>query len=66
MLEGSRLQARDVLDTSQPTRIRHQLYAGGKGEPDEWMSQRPKESFERSIGRPFIAKVHMTSARAAP
>ena len=41
-LEGSRLQPRDVLDVSQPTRIGHQPYAGGKGEPDEQMNQRPR------------------------
>ena len=33
-LEGSRLQPRDALDASRPTRIRHQPYAGDKGEPD--------------------------------
>ena len=34
MLEGSRLQPRDMLDASQPTCIRHQLQAGDKGKPD--------------------------------
>ena len=33
-LEGSRLQPRDVLDASQPTRVGHQPYVGAKGEPD--------------------------------
>ena len=40
MLEGSRLQPGDALDASQPTRVRHQPYAGRKGEPDEWVNQR--------------------------
>ena len=34
MLEGSRLQPGDALDASQPTRVRHQPFAGDKGEPD--------------------------------
>ena len=34
MLEGSRLQPRDVPDMLQPTRVGHQPYAGAKGEPD--------------------------------
>ena len=33
MLEGSRLQPRDMLDASQPTHIGHQPYVGDKGEP---------------------------------
>ena len=33
-LEGSRLQPRDALDASRPTRIGHQPYLGAKGEPD--------------------------------
>ena len=35
MLEGSRLQPGDALDTSRPTRVGHQAYAGAKGEPGE-------------------------------
>ena len=70
MLEGSRLQPGDVLDTSRPTHVRHQPYAGGKGKADEWMNQRPRaqsqESLERGIGRPFLAKGHVTSACAVP
>ena len=46
MLKGSRPQPGDMLDASGPTRIRHQLYAGGKGEPDEWMNQRSRASNE--------------------
>ena len=42
MLEGSRLQPGDVLDASQPMRVRHQPYAGGKGKPDELTNQRPR------------------------
>ena len=34
MLEGSRLQPRDTLDVLQPTRVRHQPYAGDEGKPD--------------------------------
>ena len=33
-LEGSRLQPGDMLDASQPTRIRHQPHVADKGEPD--------------------------------
>ena len=42
MLEGSRLQPGDALDASRPTCVRHQPHAGGKGEPDERMNQRPR------------------------
>ena len=31
--EGSRLQPGDVLDALQPTRVRHQPYAGDQGKP---------------------------------
>ena len=46
MFEETRLHPGDALDTSQPTCIRHQPHAGDKGEPDEWMNQRPRARTE--------------------
>ena len=70
-LEGSRLQPGDALDASRPTRIRHQPHVGDKGKPEgrtkspnELRAKRAKKSLERGVGRPFIAKGHMTGACA--
>ena len=38
-----------ALDASQPTRVRHQPHTGDKGEPDEWMNQRPRASNEALV-----------------
>ena len=58
MFEGSRLQPKDVLDMSRPTRgslvIESNLTNG------QTTGQNP----DRGIGRPFIVKGHMTNACA--
>ena len=65
MFEGSRLQPGDVLDALRPTHVRHQLHVGGEGEPDK-MDEPKAKSPKRGVGRPFIAKGHMTSAHVVP
>ena len=60
--KGGRLQPGDALDAARPTCVRHQPHAGTTDEPDKWTKI---QSPGRSIGRPFIAKGHVTGARVA-
>ena len=48
--EGSRLQPRDVLGTSQPTHVgtSHTWVSGNRGEPDEQTNQMPETPTEAS------------------
>ena len=68
MLEGSRLQPRDMLDASQPTHIGHKLYVGAKGEPDGLTENQmnsksyQSKSLKQGSAQAFIPKNHVTCA----
>ena len=64
MLEGSRLQPRDVLGALRPTRVGHQPYAGAKSKPDERTenladskSYQSKRASNEALGKLLYPKV---------
>ena len=59
--EGSRLQPRDMLDTSQPTHVRSLVI---KVNLTNGLTK--VKSLEPGIGGHFIVKGHITDARAVP